>query len=281
MKASRVVVLLAVLAAWVLLPCAGEAREWIKQGEEKFQFYGGAFFPAFDTSLRVDNKTLGEGTDVNLEDDLNFDESETTFYVSGYWRFASRHRVGVGFFRFSRDAGATLNEQIQIGDEIFPVGAGINSEFDFNIIPVNYAYSFMKREKFELAGTVGLHWFNMTFKVKGNASLGTEDLDAEVKAKADAPLPLLGLKFDYFFTPRWTAGVLAEAFYLSASSDTFSFSGSLFNFRLSTEYWIWNNVGVGGAINYFNLNVDVKDDEWRGEFDYNYWGPQIYMVVRF
>ncbi|MBW1786942.1 MAG: hypothetical protein JRK53_10065, partial [Deltaproteobacteria bacterium] len=95
------VVLFAVLAAWVLLPCVGEAREWIKQGEEKFQFYGGAFFPAFDTSLRVDNKTLGEGTDVNLEDDLNFDESETTFYVSGYWRFASRHRVGVGFFRFS------------------------------------------------------------------------------------------------------------------------------------------------------------------------------------
>jgi len=122
------------------------------------------------------------------------------------------------------------------------VGAGINSEFDFNIIPVNYAYSFMKREKFELAGTVGLHWFNMTFKVKGNASLGTEDLDAEVKAKADAPLPLLGLKFDYFFTPRWTAGVLAEAFYLSASSDTFSFSGSLFNFRLTT--WGWGEQSI-------------------------------------
>jgi hypothetical protein len=159
------------------------------------------------------------------------------------------------------------------------VGAGVNSEFTFNSIPISYAYSFMKRDKFELAGSLGLHWYNMTLKAAGNAPLATVgDFDADVKAKADAPLPLIGLHFDYFFSPRWKTGLSAKAFYLSASSSSLDFSSGLFNIRIDAEYWIWNNVGLGGAINYFNLNVDVKDDEWRGEFDYSYWDPQIYVT---
>jgi hypothetical protein len=53
------------------------------------------------------------------------------------------------------------------------------------------------------------------------------------------------------------------------------------NLRLSTEYWFFNNVGLGAALNWFELNADVDDDDWKGNLDYNYWGPQIYVAVRF
>lgn len=42
-----------------------------------------------------------------------------------------------------------------------------------------------------------------------------------------------------------------------------------------------NNVGLGLALNWFKLDVDLDDSEWDGSANYEYWGPQIYVTVRF
>ena len=269
------------LLSGTLLPNLAQAEDWIRFGEERFMLSGGAFLPSFDTTLRVDNRTLGIGDDVSLEDDLDVDDDESVYWIGGHWRFASRHRVALSYFRSKRDATAVALDDIQIGDEIFPVGAGLDSEFEIQVIPLVYAYSFMKREKFEFAGSVGLHWYSLDFTVQGTVSLGTEDANAEVTAKADAPLPLFGLRFDYYITPRWSAGAHGEALALEFDDDTFSFSGRAVNVRLSTEYWIWNHFGVGAAVNWFNVDLDVDDSDWRGEFEYDYFGPQLYLTARF
>ena len=70
-----------------LFPNAAKAGECINPGEEHFKFIGGVFLPAFDRTVRVDNTTLGIGDEIDLEDDLGFDDTQTTFYGNGYWRF--------------------------------------------------------------------------------------------------------------------------------------------------------------------------------------------------
>lgn len=117
--------------------------------------------------------------------------------------------------------------------------------------------------------------------VIGSASDGTQDLDAEATAKGDAPLPLLGLFLDYYLTPRWTFGGRVEAFALELDDETFSFSGSIANVRLHTQYWIFNNFGLGAAVNWFKIDVDVDDEDWKGTVDYEYFGPQLYLTARF
>ena len=260
-----------------LVPNAGKAGEWINPGEERFLFVGGVFLPAIDTSVRVDNPSLGIGNEIDLEDDLGFDDTQTTFYGRGVWRFFPRHRIGVGYFRFKDEVTATAQRDLQIGDEIFPVGASISSEFKFEIFPIHYSYSFIKREKMEFSGTLGLHWYRINFAVAGSASLGGLDAGAEVEAKANAPLPLLGLQFQYNFTPKWTASIQAEAFALSIDE----LDGSLINLAVRTEYWFFNHLGAGLALNGFRLDVEVESDDWRGELEYKYWGPQVYIMVRF
>ncbi len=260
---------------------AGFAADWIKPGEERLKLGAGVFLPSFGTKLRVDDVNTGDGTGVDLEDDLSFSNSETTFWAGGYWRFAAKHRIAAGYFQFDRDASAIAKTDITIGDEIYPAGASLDSKFKFQVLPITYAYSFLKREKFELAGTIGLNWTWVDFDVSGSASLGDKDLDATVSADASVPLPLIGLLFDYHFTPKWSAGLHGEAFWLNIDADTFGFSGTLFNVRASTEYWFFNNVGLGAAVNWFSLDVDVDDGDWRGILEYQYWGPQVYAVVRF
>ena len=266
-----------VLACGCLFPNAGKASEWINLGEEHFKFVGGVFLPAFDRTVRVDNKDLGIGSEINLEDDLGFVDTLTTLYGNAYWRFFPRHRIGLGYFRFEDEVTATAQRDLQIGDEVFPVGASISSEFKFEIFPIHYSYSFIKREKMEFSGTLGLHWYRMSFAVAGSASLAGLDPGAEVTAKANAPLPLLGLQFQYHFTPKWTVDVHGEAFALSSSD----FSGRFMNLAVRTEYWFFNHLGAGLALNGFRLDMEVDSDDWRGEAESKYLGPQIYVTVRF
>lgn len=284
MKQGRwiwVLVVLFICAGYTGTSMAGEDDDWMVPGEEKFKITGGAFLSNFDTNLRVDSKTLGEGTDISLEDDLNFDDSTYTYHVGGYWRIANRHRLAGGYFVFDRDSSATLNTDIQVGDETFPAGAGVSSEFNLKIIPVSYAYSFINNEKHEFSGLIGLHWNKVEFKMSGFASAGVGTVFTDVTADADAPLPMIGLAYEHRFSKRWTAGVAADAFYLDASGSTFAFKGSLLSLGVNTEYWLFKNLGVGAAVSYFKLDADVEDDEWKGEFDYQYWGPRIYAIVRF
>ena len=121
----------------------------------------------------------------------------------------------------------------------------------------------------------------MEFSVLGSASLNNEDADFSVSADANAPMPLLGLFFDYHFTPKWSAGLHGQFFALDLDDDTFSFSGSVTNLRLSTEYWVLNNIGLGVAVDWFKLDVDLDDSDWKGSVDYEYWGPRFMQPFGF
>jgi len=270
--------LFAVVLIWgFLIPHTVKADEWITPGEEHLYFVGGVFLPSFDTSARVDDEDLGIGSDIDVQDDLGVDKEQTTFYGNAYWRFFPRHRIGVGYFRFKDEGSKKAQRDLQIGDEIYPAGVKLSSEFTFEIFPIHYSYSFIKREKMEFAGTVGLHWYRINFEVAASASLSDLDANAKNSAEANAPLPLLGLSFQYNFTPKWTAAIHGEVFGL----DMGDFDGSLMNLTARTEYWFFNHLGAGIALNWFQLDVEVDSDDWRGELEYKYWGPQIYITVRF
>lgn len=280
MKRSRNLLFALLLFCVVLLPNYTHAGDWIKQGDEWLTISGGVFLPKFDSSTRVDT-SLGIGTEVDLEDDLGLSSDETTFYGDVCWRFARKHRLSVAYFGFTRDTSAVANKELTIGDETFPVGASLSTEFKLQIVPIAYSYSFMNEEKYEFGASLGLHWYTLDFSVLGSASLNNQDADFSASAEGNAPLPLLGLFFDYHFTPKWSAGFNGQFFSLNLDDDTFSFSGSVTNLRLSTEYWVFNNVGLGIAVNWFKLDVDLDDSDWKGSVDYQYWGPQVYATVRF
>ena len=52
----------------------------------------------------------------------------------------------------------------------------------------------------------------MELSVLGSASLNDLDADFSVSVDAEAPMPLLGLFFDYYFTPKWSAGINGQFF---------------------------------------------------------------------
>lgn len=271
----------ALLSTGILLPQIAFAAEWINPGGESFVFAAGVFLPAFDSVIRLDNTEFNIGDQVDLENDLGLQNSETTAWLRGQWRFSANHRVSLSYFQIGRSATATALENITIGEETYPAGATLSTSFKFRSIPITYHYSFIKSPKHEFSGTAGLQWNTIDLGIKGNAYIGGSGVDGNTTADALAPLPLFGLEYSYHANKRWTSGIHGEVFAIHVSDETLNFSGKMFNLRASTEYWFFNNFGVGLAVNWFSMDVDIVDSDWKGKLNYEYIGPQIYAQTRF
>lgn len=269
----------------VLGVAAGAARAQdpgvVRMGEERFELRLGAFLPAFKTQMRVDHPSLGQGSNLNLKEDLGVDQDTSGGWLSAEWRFAANHRFGFNYSRFTLEGSRTAQRNLQIGDEVFPAGASLYTQLRLEIIPITYSYSLLKRAEDELAVTLGVHWSRLSFLSRGSVSLGTHDLNHETSAKANVPLPLLGLRYDHAFSDRWSAGAGVGVFALKFGEDTLKYEGEIWSARAYTEYRFARNFGAGIAIDGFRIKVDAADGTWNGGIEYGYWGPQIYLTARY
>ena len=96
-------------------------------GDERFKFVAGWFLPAFNTDVRIDD-TDNVGDDVNLGDDLGMDEDQSGALLGFEWRIAERHRLGASWSSFSQNATRVIDEQMTIGDEVYPIDAEVRTE---------------------------------------------------------------------------------------------------------------------------------------------------------
>jgi hypothetical protein len=264
-----------------IISSAAHAQEGPIPGEETVLLQLGYFFPAFDTKLRVADEDGGRGSDVNLQNDLGFERNETTILAGASWRITPRHRVAVGYFGFHRTADRTIDREIEIGDETYPVGAELHSTLDISVIPIAYSYSFIKNDTLEFTGSAGLQWSSLSFKANGSASSGTRDIDAEVQSEAQAPLPLIGLGVTYYFAPKWSVGGNFGTFIYKVAAGNMNYQGFVLSATTNIDWWFSDYIGAGAAVNWFGFNVNVEAPRWNGSFNYQYLGPQVYLTARF
>jgi hypothetical protein len=273
------VVLLACALGCAAFPAFAQS-DWIEPGEERFTFALGVVLNSFGTELRVDNQG-SQGSNVNLKDDLGADQRASSYWVSAEWRFAPRHRIGFSSSVFTLKGTKVLSQNIQIGDELYPAGATVTSELKLQIIPITYSYSFIKNDRDELAATIGLHWSRLKFQSQGSASLDGQDANADITAKINAPLPLIGLRYDHHFSQRWSAGLQGGVFALKFGKDTTNAEGDMWSAMAYAEYRFSKHFALGLNIEGFNVDVDASSSSWKGAIDYGYWGPQLYVKARF
>jgi len=280
-KYSRSRTVLPVLG--LCLSAIGNAWSEPRFGEETLKLQLGGFLSDFDTEIGLTGP-LGGDSSINLEDDLGFDSDYEAFRGELIWRFAPRHRLFVGYYDFARDSNKTAQRQIEINDPdqgliIIDAGASINSYLDWSLIPIRYAYSFVKNDKLEVAGTLGAHWVDLEFGIAGQATVNGNPLAFITQSEAaSGPLPVFGLRADYALSSRWIIGGHAEFF----SLDFEDYSGGLADLRAQAEYWFTDNVGAGLAFTWYEVNLEYDlGSDFALTADYSYSGPEAYFTVRF
>jgi hypothetical protein len=248
--------------------------------DHRFAIDLGSYFMTSDTSIRVDElEGVGIGTRFKIENEFDFD-SDTVFRLEGAWRFKPRHGLRLMYFGSERTRTENLQTSLDFGDETFPIGVAATMKFDFTVIELAYRYSLVRKDTFELDASFGVH--NIDFNTALNATItspgGQDSVSAAQDASTDAPLPVIGLGF------TWR---LAGDFYLQAHAQYFQvqygdIDGSLQDYQGGILWQSSDHFGVGAAYNVFDLDVSADDaDGFRGELDWRYAGPQLFIRASF
>jgi hypothetical protein len=250
-----------------------------ERGPLNDRFYvalGGYAFSA-DTELRLDGEG-GRGTTVDWERDLGLDDKDS-FRLDAFWRFADRHKLRAIYFENRRSNSRTLTDDITIKGEVYPVNAVVEASAETRIIELAYEYAFLKRDNYELAATAGVHLTRLVPAIEITGSVGGTDVEVgqEGEAKVNMPLPVLGLRGMWNLGGDFYLDGYAQYFYLSFDGS----EGSLSDLRLAVT---WNPkpwFGLGVGYNQFDSDLDVDRDNFDGELDWTYRGPQVFFVTSF
>ena len=278
-KSTMILLLFFLMTSMFVLPMSAQADERWGPGQDKWKFELGGYFPAISSEMKVD---IGD-TSIDLENFLGLSENESVARLDGYWRFAKKHRLGFGYYGLRRDATNVFSDSVDIGGETWYAGAYVSTELDMDFFTLAYAYSFYQNEKWEIAGTLGAYWVKVQTTIALAAALdnGVDPplavSDRFVSETVEAPLPLIGLSFDYYITPKWMATLKGGYFQLSLDN----FSGRILNLGAKLEYQFTKTFGLGLGYDGFRLNVDADDAGDTAEIEYKYSGVQLYGVLRF
>jgi hypothetical protein len=265
-------------AAFLLGPPAALADDAPNMLEDPFYAALGTYVLNSDTKVRLDGES-GRGTDVDWENTFGDDGDMTRGRIDGFWRFADRHKLRFLWFNASRTSSNTTEEDIEWGDEVYPVDTKVKAESSFDIYELAYEYAFLRRENYEVTGTFGLHYTDLGFSLsaKASSSGGTLDEDIKEDASVAAPLPAIGLRG--LWALPYNLWIDASAQWFALSID--EYDGSLADYRLTVTWQPKAWLGIGLGYNQFDVDVDVEKDRFDGSLDWTYRGPMLFYSVVF
>jgi hypothetical protein len=264
--------------AVVLGPALTNGAEGTESPWNRFNLNIGGFSTALSSNTTLGLNNLGFGIDINTEDAYGLDSSIVAVKADANYRFTRnrRHMVDFTYLNLSRSGEKILEREIPVFDETLTIGTFIQSKFDFQIFKIGYSYSFFQDDRFDLGGRIGLYIMPIEFALTADGiGAGAEDITA--------PLPTLGLRFDFAITPKLFLRQYIDLFYLSIGD----FRGAIVNSSVTLDYNFWKYVGLGIGLENFRMRVESEGSgdypgiDLFGHIDYEYIGLLLFAKVYF
>jgi hypothetical protein len=240
-------------------------------GGEKASLSLSVFLTHRDSSTRLDASAGDPGTDVDLENDLGLNRSDSVFRVDAFYKFNEAHRIDVSWFDLSRSSSKQIERDIEWNGTLYPIDTAVNSQFDLDIYKVAYTWSFWRKDRNYLGATGGLYIADT------GTSLSADSIGAREVTSATAPLPVIGLRGQYFFTQKWSVRASGE-FFLYQSGD---WDGDLADLYLGVDYEFSDRIAVGIGFNSVTFDLGVSKQNFTGQLDWGYSGGLVFLRGRF
>jgi len=241
----------------------------------RFKVTAGAFFPVNNTQIQVGTNNGNHGTEIDLEDDLGFSKSSSSFIGTFDWRISRRSRLGFEFFALNRSSTKTLERQIDFGEHTYNINTRVTALFDVQIARIAYGYAFLSKPKYEAGLLIGTHvlFADLGMRVDANqASLEYRD-----SFNFTAPLPDIGIWGEFVLGKRF--GLYVNANYLALKID--DIDGRIISYNLALSYNVYQNLSLTAGYTGLNFKVDTVKERLNGYLKWGYNGPTITAVYTF
>jgi len=241
---------------------------------DKFNFRLEGSLVRLSTQIRVDSKTIGKGTTLNFEDDLDLGKGSVVPSFAFEWQIGRKHRLGVRWQDISRDSNSQSLTDIRWGEQVIPVDADIRLAFSTSQAFIDYTFFPWVKERWG-AG------FGLGFRVMDlGSTLTWEEItlgDGGGTAGGTAPLPYLYFEYRRLFSDRWRFVTGFGWLYLKIGD----LKGGQWVGRASIEYLLGERWGLGAGLNASTIGVDWDGDEFLGRFEMDVNDVSLFARIRF
>jgi hypothetical protein len=273
-KNGMAVLTLALAATLTLAATRVHADDYLSPTEERVRLSLGVERVSTTTNMRLDSSNGVQGTPVNAESEFGVDRSDFEPKFQAMVRVDERHRLRFDYFTLDRTGNTTLTgAPVIFRDVILQTGDPVQTTLSLRTLGISYEYSFIHREKFELAATVGVN----DTDISAQARVSTQTRHVNQSEDQAGPFPTVGLDATYVVSKRFYFDGRVQYFKVSVGD----IEGSLGFYELDALYRFRPNVSF--ALGYTAVKADLSSQKPSnsGYFDLNSKGPEFFVRVAF
>jgi hypothetical protein len=223
------------------------------------------------TEVRYDQAPGVLGTNFYAEDLLGLEDKSHVGGLEMMIRMGQRNRLRVDYFKLARHGDVVLDQRVVIGDNTYLLTDRLVTSVDLRMLGLTYTYSFLKTERFELGGGLGLH-------------LGQGEGVGEVPARrvrdnfdGVAPLPTLVLDGSWRISRRFSFNGRVQ--YLTVHTQ--GIDGTFGNYHADLQYRWRKNLALGLGYSKLQILVNSADPGNTGRLDFQVKGPEAFLRASF
>jgi hypothetical protein len=256
-----------------LIATLAHADDYMSPVDERVRLSLGFMHVTSTTDIRLDSTAGVPGTQINAEHVLGLDGSDFEPKFQAMVRVGERHRLRFDYFTLDRTGSATVGAPIVFKDVVLQTGDPVQTNLSLRSLGINYEYSFIHREKFELAASVGLNDTDLS----AQARVSTQTRHVDQKEDQAGPLPTIGLDSTY---------VLSKRFYLDARAQYFRLAvdhldGSLGFYEFAGLYRLRPNISFAAGYTMAKATLNSRQPRTSGHFDFDSKGPEFFVRIAF
>lgn len=238
---------------------------------DRFAVRGSYFQPALTTDARFDSDAGTRGTPFSGEQDLGLDEEANQGRMELMLRLKDKHRVRIDYLKLDRYGESTLTRPIVYRNTTYATGDRVLSDFNVRMLGLTYAFSALRREKFEIGVGIGLHI------VEAQAASEVRARNVNEEGSGIGILPTLAVDGTWRISSRWA--LTGRAQYLEVSAA--DIEGTFADYHVDVQYRWRRNLAVGLGWSNVALDVDVTSNDLPGLVNIDAAGPELFFRVSF
>ena len=261
------------LAVLALFATLAHAEDYLSPTEERVRLSLGVVRVSNTTDLQLDSSAGVTGTLVNAEDQFGLDKTDYEAKIEAMVRVGERHRLRFDYFSLDRTGQQTVTEPIVFRDVVLQPGDPLDSNLSIRTFGINYEYSFLHSDRYEVAATIGVN--DTDISARARVQTATRHVD-QTEDQA-GPAPTVGLDATYVVSKRFYFDARGQ--YLKVRVD--DLDASLALYEVDGLYRLRPNISF--AIGYSSLRAHLFSAQAKqgGFFNFNSSGPEVFVRVAF
>lgn len=241
----------------------------------------GALIAQLGSTLRFDPQAGQFGTSIDLEKDLGFQTSTTTFFADGTWRLSRRNQLQFSYYNIRRNVGnEVINRDITFDSVMFTAQAQIDAHVNTAYFTANYGFNFVANPNWEVGVMIGLTALRIDTGMAFSGQVGSNPANSRQLSESvqfTAPIPLPGLYVNYRVNDRVTINGFARYLKISVGD----FGGEMGEARAGVDVKLWRWLGIGGTYYGNRLGADYNGNVFNGRVVFRFNGPEAYALLAF